>query len=122
MAFKNLRDYLVSLEDSGLLHVVEDRISKDTELVPLVRLQFRGLPEEQRKAFWFKNVTDARGRDFDASVVLGSLGSSSQVYAAALGVERDQIGAKWASTHGNPLPPVEVPPNDAPVGIYLQGR
>ena len=54
MAFKNLRDYLFSLEDGGLLHVVEDRISKDTELVPLVRLQFRGLPEEQRKAFWFK--------------------------------------------------------------------
>jgi len=73
MAYKNLRDYLAHLQDRDLLHVVEDRISKDTELVPLVRLQFRGLAEDHRKAFWFRNVTDARGRDFDASVVLGSL-------------------------------------------------
>ena len=115
MAFKNLRDYLAHLKAENLLHVIEDRISKDTELVPLVRLQFRGLAEEERKAFWFKNVTDARGRDFDASVVLGSLGCSRQVYAAALGVAPDEIGAKWASTHGKPVNPVEVAPGDAPV-------
>ncbi len=115
MAFKNLRDYLAHLKVENLLHVVEDRISKDTELVPLVRLQFRGLAEEERKAFWFKNVTDARGRDFDASVVLDSLGCSRQVYAAALGVAPDEIGAKWASTHGKPVNPVEVAPGDAPV-------
>ena len=115
MAFKNLRDYLAHLKAENLLHVIEDRISKDTELVPLVRLQFRGLAEEERKAFWFKNVTDARGRDFDASVVLGSLGCSRQVYAAALGVAPDEIGAKWASTHGKPINPVKVAPGDAPV-------
>ena len=63
MAFKNLREYLSHLQQRDLLHVVEDEISKDTEIVPLVRLQFRGLPEAQRKAFWFKNVTDARGRE-----------------------------------------------------------
>ncbi|MGZ0246503.1 MAG: UbiD family decarboxylase, partial [Alphaproteobacteria bacterium] len=86
MAYKNLREYLAELQRRDLLHIVEDEISKDTELVPLVRLQFRGLPEAQRKAFWFKNVTDARGRHFDASVVLGSLGSSQEIYGAALGV------------------------------------
>ena len=66
MAYKNLRDYLAELARRDLLHVIEDEISKDTELVPLVRLQFRGLAEAQRKAFWFRNVTDARGRHFDA--------------------------------------------------------
>ena len=38
MAFKNLREYLAELQRRDLLHVVEDEISKDTELVPLVRL------------------------------------------------------------------------------------
>ena len=45
MAYKNLREYLAELQRRDLLHIVEDEISKDTELVPLVRLQFRGLPE-----------------------------------------------------------------------------
>ena len=119
MGYRNLRDYLDALQKGDLLHVVEDRISKDTELVPLVRLQFRGLLEEQRKAFWFKNVTDSLDRDFDASVVLGSLGCSRQVYGAALGVEPDEIGAKWASTHGNPIEPVEVARGDAPVKEFV---
>ncbi|MBI05162.1 MAG: carboxylase [Pelagibacteraceae bacterium] len=119
MAYKNLRDYLAHLQNLDLLHVVEDRINKDTELVPLVRLQFRGLAEAQRKAFWFRNVTDARGRDFDTSVVLGSLGSSRQVYASALGVEPHEIGAKWASTHGRPLNPVEVERENAPVKEFV---
>jgi hypothetical protein len=39
-----------------------DRVTaKDTELMPLVRWQFRGLDEEQRKAFLFENVVDAKG-------------------------------------------------------------
>ena len=119
MAYKNLREYLAELQRRDLLHIVEDEISKDTELVPLVRLQFRGLPEAQRKAFWFRNVTDARGRHFDASVVLGSLGSSREIYGVALGVAPDQVGAKWASTHGKPLNPVEVARSDAPVKEFV---
>ena len=105
MTYNDLRDYLDELARRELLHVIEDEVNKDTELVPLVRLQFRGLPEAQRKAFWFKNVTDSRGRSFDASVVLGSLGSSRTIYGAALGVEPDGIGAKWAAVHGNHLSP-----------------
>ena len=119
MAYRNLRDYLGELQRRDLLHVVEDRISKDTELVPLVRLQFRGLAEKQRKAFWFKNVTDSRGRDFDASVVLGSLGSSQEIYGVALGVAPEEIGAKWASTHGKPITQVEIARADAPVKEFV---
>ncbi len=115
MPYRDLRDYLDVLSGRGLLHVVDEPVCKDTELVPLVRLQFRGLPEEQRKAFWFRNVTDARGRSFDGSVVLGALGSSRGVYGAALGVEPDQIAAAWARAHGNHLPPRTVSRDDAPV-------
>ncbi len=115
MAYRNLRDYLDTLRDRGLLQVIDSRICKDTELVPLVRLQFRGLPEAQRKAFLFTNVTDSRGRDFDASVAIGSLGASRAIYGAALGTGPDGIGGKWAAAHGNHLPPEEVPRAEAAV-------
>lgn len=115
LPYRSLRDYVTALTERGLLHVVEEPTNKDTELVPLVRLQFRGLTESQRKAFWFRNVTDARGRRFEGSVVLGSLGSSRAVYATALGVEVDQIAQTWARVQGNHLPPIEVDRASAPV-------
>jgi 4-hydroxy-3-polyprenylbenzoate decarboxylase len=115
MAYRDLRDYLVALSARGLLQIVDEKICKDTELVPLVRLQFRGLPERERKAFWFRNVTDARGREFDASVVLGALGSSRAIYATALSVEPGEIASAWAKAHGNHLKPREVPWKQAPV-------
>jgi 4-hydroxy-3-polyprenylbenzoate decarboxylase len=115
MAYRDLRDYLDALSRHGLLHIVDEPMCKDTQIMPLVRLQFRGLAEEQRKAFWFRNVTDARGRDFDGSVVLGALGSSRAVYAAALGVAPDDIAAAWQRAHGHHLPPRVVARDDAPV-------
>ena len=115
MPYTDVRDYIEELARRNLLHVIEDEISKDTELVPLVRLQFRGLPEPERKAFWFKNVTDARGVNYDSSVLLGSLGSSRVIYGAALGVGPDEIASKWASTHGNHLPTNTVSAENAPV-------
>ena len=75
MPYRDLREYIDELARRHLLQVVDEPICKDTELMPLVRLQFRGLPEEQRKAFWFRSVTDARRRRFDASVLVGALGS-----------------------------------------------
>lgn len=115
MAYRDLREYVEELSRRGLLHIVDEPICKDTELVPLVRLQFRGLPESQRKAFWFRNVTDSRGRKFDGSVVLGALGSSREVYGAALSVESETIAGAWARAHGNHLKPIPVPRENAPV-------
>ncbi len=115
MAYRDLRDYLKELKRRDLVHVIDEQVCKDTELVPLVRLQFRGLPEPERKAFWFRNVTDPRGRDYDGSVVLGSLGCSRDVYGAALGVESSEIAGKWAAAHGNHMPPESVAAADAPV-------
>ena len=82
MAYQDLRAYIDELSERGLLRVIDEKFCKDTEIVPLVRLQFRGLAEAERKAFWFRNVTDARGRKFEGSVVLGALGSSRDIYAA----------------------------------------
>ena len=113
--YRDLRDYVDELSSRGLLHIVDEPVCKDTELVPLVRLQFRGLPEEKRKAFWFRNITDARGRIYDGSVVLGALGCSRAVYGAALGVSPDEIAAAWARAHSHHLPPRRVARENAPV-------
>ncbi len=115
MPYQDLRDYRDELSRRGLLHIVDEPVCKDTELVPLVRLQFRGLAEAERKAFWFRNVTDARGHSFDGSVMLGSLGSSRIIYGAALGVEPADIGRKWASVHGNHIDKAETSRDQAPV-------
>lgn len=115
MPYRDLREYLEALRRRELLHVVEERMSKDTEIVPFVRLQFRGLPEHERKAFWFRSVTDARGRSFEGSVVLGSLGASRAIYAAALGVEPGAIPEHWARVQSAHLPPREVAAQAAPV-------
>ena len=123
MPYRNLRDYLDTLRERGLLEVVDSPTCKDTELVPLVRLQFRGLPEARRKAFLFTDVTDARGRHFDASVAIGSLGASRAIYGAALGTGPDGIGGKWAAAHGNHMPPLEVSRAEAPVkDVVLAGE
>jgi len=115
MAYRDLREYVGELSRRGLLETIDEAICKDTELVPLVRLQFRGLPEPMRRAFWFRNVTDSRGRRFDGSVVLGALGSSRAIYGAALGVESDDIAQAWARAHGSHRAPKTIAGADAPV-------
>src|SRR6185437_14479638 len=95
--YADLREYLRELDGRGLLTTVAEPVDKDNELVPLVRLQFRGLDEPDRRAFLFTDVTDARQRRFDASVAIGTFGECRAVYAAALGLnELDEVGATWA--------------------------
>ena len=106
--YEDLRQYLSALESAGLLNRIRERVNKDTELVPLVRLQFRGLAESERKAFLFDDVTDSRGRSFDASVAIATFAASRQVYAKALGADLDQVGAVWQRALSNPIEPVEV--------------
>ncbi|HEY4265630.1 MAG TPA: UbiD family decarboxylase [Micropepsaceae bacterium] len=122
MPYRDLRDYIDTLNARGLLHIIDEPICRDTELVPLVRLQFRGLIEEQRKAFWFRQVTDSHGRVYNGSVVLGALGSSRAVYGAALGVTADEIAAAWARANAKHLPPREIAREHAPVKNIILRR
>src|SRR5438046_10355018 len=77
----SLGNYVEGLDKAGKLIRVTTPINKDTELHPLVRLQFRGLPESQRKAFLFENVVDSLGRRFDIPVLVGGLAASAEIYA-----------------------------------------
>ena len=72
--FKDFREHIAALDKAGLLVKIDEQINKDTELMPLVRWQFRGLSEEERRAFMFTNVIDAKGRKYDIPVVVGTSG------------------------------------------------
>jgi UbiD family decarboxylase len=97
--YRDFREYVAALDADGLLRRVKSRICKDTELMPLVRLQFRGLPPEQRTAFLFEDVCDARGCHFEGPVAVGVLGANRAVYAKALGCAPQEITERWADVH-----------------------
>lgn len=58
--YRDIRQYLAELDRRGLLIRVTRMMSKDTEVMPLVRWEFRGLDQSQRKGWLFENLT---GRD-----------------------------------------------------------
>src|SRR5712691_934710 len=95
MGFKDLRSCLAELKRRDLLFTIDRLIDKDSELMPLVRWQYRGLKEAERRGFVFTNVTDGRGRSYDASVAVAVLGASRLVYATALGCRVEELRDRW---------------------------
>jgi 4-hydroxy-3-polyprenylbenzoate decarboxylase len=105
----DFQQHLAALEAQGLLVRIERPIDKDTQLHPLVRWQFiGGIPQEERRAFLFTNVVDAKGRRYDIPVAVGALASSARIYAAGMGKPVDAIGATWMNAIAHPVQPVEV--------------
>lgn len=102
---RNLREQLSELDARGLLVRIDRPINKDTELHPLVRLQFLGRPAAERRGFLFENVTDSRGRSFDAQVAVGVMAGSPAVYAAGMGCEEpSEVFERWRAGLREPIP------------------
>ena len=102
----DLQEHLARLEAAGLVIRVDRPIDKDSELHPLVRLQFLGgIAEDERKAFLFTNVVDAKGRRYDMPVLLGALSASPRIYAMGMACEVSAIGDAWVKAIANPIPP-----------------
>lgn len=108
MYYADLREYISALESKGKLIRIKREINKDTELMPLVRWQFRGLPEGERKAFLFENVTDVRGRRFSIPVAVGTHAASREHYSLAMNCQPEEIQEKWAQASQRPILPVSV--------------
>ncbi|MBI4333078.1 MAG: UbiD family decarboxylase [Chloroflexi bacterium] len=106
--YKDLREHVQALEASGKLVRIKREINKDLELHPLVRWQFRGLTEEQRKAFLFENVRDVKGRSYDTPVLVASHAASRQVYAIGMMCKPEEIMDRWANAELHPIEPVIV--------------
>jgi UbiD family decarboxylase len=108
----DFQDHLANLEAAGLVLRIDRAIDKDRALHPLVRLQFLGLPESERRAILFTNVTDGAGRKYGMPVVVGGLAASARIYAMGMGRPVDEIGTAWLDAIAHPLAPVAV--NKAP--------
>lgn len=113
--YKDLRQLIAALDERGLLIRVKRKINKDTELMPLVRWQFRGLPEDQRKAFLFENVVDAKDKAYPIPVLVGAFAASRDVYATALMCSKEEIYEKLVQSPRTRIQPVMVDRSKAPV-------
>ncbi|TDA68284.1 MAG: UbiD family decarboxylase [Clostridia bacterium] len=102
--YRDLREYMAALEEKGFLVRITREINKDTELMPLVRWQFRGLDESQRKAFLFENVCDAKGRGYSIPVLVGYLASSREIYALGLQCSPAELLDRWMQAETQPVP------------------
>jgi 4-hydroxy-3-polyprenylbenzoate decarboxylase len=111
--YKDLRQYLEALDQQGKLTRIKREINKDTQLHSLARLQFRGLPDDERTAFLFENVVDSKGRKYESPVATAALAGSSQVYAIGMMCKPEEISEKLAQAQLNPIEPSLV--NDGPV-------
>jgi UbiD family decarboxylase len=123
--FRDLREFIACLEQTGNLHRISARIEKNTELMPLVKWQYQGLADDQRKAFLFENVTDPQGRKYDCRVVVGALGASRAIYKLALGAvdanDQNGVAQRWSHALSHPIPPRRV--RGGPVKeVILQGK
>lgn len=111
--YKDLREYIQALDKCGKLRRIKREINKDTEAMPLVRCQFRGLPESERSAFLFENIVDVNGKKYSVPLLVGSHAASSQVYAIGMQCEPSELIEKWTRSQRNPIPPQLV--KDGPV-------
>jgi len=106
--YRDFREHLDALERRGKLVRVKREINKDTELMPLVRWQFRGLDEDQRKAFIFENVVDAKGTRYSMPVTVGTLAATTDIYAIGMMCNPEEIHERWTQAQLNPIAPVKV--------------
>ncbi|MCZ6615560.1 MAG: UbiD family decarboxylase [Chloroflexi bacterium] len=106
--YQDLRELILALDERGLLVRIQREINKDTELHPLVRWQFRGLEERDRKAFLFENVTDSNGRKYDGSVLVGGLAGSAAIYSLGLKCSVEEVPDRWIYAMDHPVEPEMV--------------
>ena len=107
--YTDLRNFLEALDQRGKLYRWSRPVDKDSELMPLMRLQYRGRADEARQAFLFENVTDAKAGRYDMKVLTGMYGSSRSIIGLGMGCEDPQgIYEKWRHAVTHPIAPVVV--------------
>ena len=87
--YKDVREYLNALEAAEKLVRIDQPVNKDTEMHPLVRLQYRGLPEAERRAFFFEKVVDLKGRRFDIPVAVACYAGNLDIYALGMQCKKE---------------------------------
>ena len=115
--YEDLREFIAALEANDKLYRISRKINKDSELQPLVRWQFRGLPEEARRGFLFDNVTDGKGRKYNCRVLVGGLAGSEAIYCLGLKCQPDEVADRWLYAMDHPIDPIVVDSGPCRAGI-----
>ncbi len=111
--YPDFQDHLKTLKELDLLVSIDQPINKDTEMHPLVRWQFRGgIPEPNRKAFVFDDITCSRGKKYGLPVAVGALAANREIYSIGMRAPVEEIGARWSHAIADPIKPREI--SDAP--------
>ena len=104
--YADLHEHLESLRREGLLLTIARPIDKDSELHPLVRWQYvGGIEEDDRKAFLFTHVVDAKGRRYGFPVVVGALAGNRRIYCLGMNASPDEVQTRWERAIAEPIPP-----------------
>jgi 4-hydroxy-3-polyprenylbenzoate decarboxylase len=119
--YHDLRQFIAALDANDKLYRIHKRINKDSELHPLVRWQYRGLPEEARRGFLFDNVTDGRGRTYDGRVLVAGLAGSGAIYALGLQCEPEEVPDRWIYAMDHLIPPVMVDGGSVHEEVHIGG-
>lgn len=107
--YRDLRAFLDVLEEQGKLYRYHDPVDKDSELLPFLRVQQRGLDADQRQVFLFDNVTDGGGAHYQMGVAAGVYGASEEIMAFGLGCATYQEALeRWQQGLDHPLDTVVV--------------
>ena len=107
--FKDLREFMAEVQRRGRLHTFNEPVNKETELMPLFRVQMRGLPEEERKILQFEDVRGANGQRYSMRVAAGVYGATPDFVAWGMGCEsiREALD-RWHEGIAHPMEPVVV--------------
>lgn len=117
--YRDLREYLATLEQAGKLVRVPFPVNKDTEIHPMVRVQFRGLKEDQRKAFLFENIFDVKGKQYTVPYAVCCMAGSTDIYALGMQCRPEEIGEKWQQAQLNPIKPVVVEAGEVQEEVHI---
>ena len=105
--YDDLRDFLEVLQKHGLLYRWKRSVNKDNELMPLMRLQYRGRADAERQAFLYENVTDGQGRRYDVKLLTGVYGASRRIVGLGMGCQDPaDIYERWRHAVARPIEPV----------------
>ena len=104
--YADLHEHLEVLRANGLLLTINEAIDKDSELHPLVRWQYvGGIDEDERRAFLFTNVADARGRKYKFPVVVGAYAGNRRIYCLGMQARPEEVQTRWERATAEPIAP-----------------
>jgi len=121
--FGDLREFLAEVKRRGRLYRFTEPVNKETELMPLFRVETRGLPDGERRVLFFEDVRGTDGRRYVMKVAAGVYGASRDFVAWGMGCESMKESLeRWHEGLTRPLEPVLVENGPVQEEVHVGGE